>query len=112
MKGSSKPILRNVAAYVSSAIGSSFSTLHQRITQADRVLLLALALSFFTGIQGINWGWYGCLNADAMAFHSIGTSPPLHPGSFDKPPLLPYINNVLINEPSKWVSQVAAFFWS
>lgn len=95
---------------ISSPIASYFSSLLPRLARTDRILLLTLVLSFFSGINGLTWGWYGCLNPDAMAFRSIGTSPPFHPGNFDKPPLLPYINNVLINEPSKWVGQVAVFF--
>ncbi len=81
-----------------------------RIAGADKFLLCVIAFSFLSGIQGINWGHYSCLNPDSMAFRSIQSSPPLHPGSFDKPPLLPYINNVLINEPSKIVANAAVFF--
>ena len=80
------------------------------IAEADRYLLLAIVFSFLSGIQGINWGRYACLNPDAMAFRSINSIPPLHPGNFDKPPLLPYINNILINEPSKIVANAAIFF--
>ena len=93
-----------------SPMGAFFSRLWRRVAGADRVLLLALALSFFAGIQGLGWGRYACLNQDAMAFRSIASVPPLHPGNFDKPPLLPYINNVLINEPSKIVANAAIFF--
>lgn len=79
------------------------------LSGADKFLLLAIAAAFLNGLQGINWGWYGCLNEDAMAFRSIRTNPPLHPGSFDKPPLLPYINNVLINEPTKLAANTAVW---
>ena len=89
---------------------SWLSRLTGRIAGADKFLLCAIAFSFLSGIQGINWGHYGCLNDDAMAFRSIASVPPLHPGNFDKPPLLPYINNVLINEPSKLVANTAVFF--
>lgn len=91
-------------------VGAFVSRLSKWLACADRVLLLALMLSFFNGIQAINWGWYDCLNLDKMAFRSVGVSPPLHPGKFDKPPLLPYINNVLINEPSKLVAKGFIFF--
>ncbi len=91
-------------------MGSFVSSWRRSVAGIDRVLLLALALSFFSGIQALNWGWYGCLNQDAMAFRSIASIPPLHPGNFDKPPLLPYINNILINEPSKLVANAAIYF--
>ena len=81
-----------------------------RLRSTDKFLLLAIALALLSGIQGINWGHYSCLNDDAMAFRSIASVPPLHPGNFDKPPLLPYINNILINEPSKMVANAAIFF--
>lgn len=89
---------------------SLFSRLVGHVVGSDKFLFCAIAFSFLSGIQGINWGHYACLNPDAMAFRSIQSSPPLHPGSFDKPPLLPYINNVLINEPSKIVANAAVFF--
>lgn len=76
----------------------------------DPVLVLCLLISFFTGISALNWGGYDCLNPDATAFKSIKKSPPLHPERFDKPPLHTYINNMLINEPSKWVSGACVFF--
>jgi len=87
----------------------SVSKINGFFSQADKFLLLALLVSFLSGIQGINWGWYNCLNPDAMAFRSISSYPPLHPGNFDKPPLLTYLNNVLINEPTKLAANAVVF---
>jgi len=91
-------------------MNSFLSRLVDGIVGADKFLLLAIVFSFLSGIQGINWGYYNCLNDDSMAFRSIKSSPPLHPGNFDKPPLLPYINNILFNEPSKLVANTVVFF--
>jgi len=80
------------------------------LKNSDPALILCLLISFFSGITALNWGRYDCLNPDATAFKSIKKWPPLHPERFDKPPLHTYINNTLINEPSKWVTGACVFF--
>lgn len=76
---------------------------------ADRFLLLAVAAALLSGIHGITWGRYACLNPDDMASQSIQSVPPLHPGTFDKPPLIAYLNNILVNEPTRAAGWVAVF---
>ncbi len=44
-----------------------------------------------------------------MALRKIKSNPPLYPGSFDKPPLLTYINNAFVNEPSKALANAFVF---
>jgi len=72
---------------------------------ADRFLLLALAAALLSGIQGVNWGRYGCMNPDEMAAGGLKSNPPLHPGRFDKPPFFTYLNKFLVNEPIRTVSE-------
>ena len=79
------------------------------IASADKFLLFAVAAALLSGIHGITWGRYACLNPDDMASRSIASVPPLHPGRFDKPPLISYINNILVNEPTRAVGWVAVF---
>ncbi len=74
------------------------------------MLAVCLVLSFVLGISALNWGKYDCMNPDATAFKSIAKWPPLHPDRFDRPPLHSYINNMLINEPSKWVASATVVF--
>lgn len=81
-----------------------------RLKKTDPILILCLLISFFSGITALNWGRYDCLNPDATAFKSIKKWPPLHPERFDTPPLHTYLNNTLINEPSKWVTGACVFF--
>lgn len=80
------------------------------LASTDKFLLLAVAAALLSGIQGITWGRYACLNPDDMASRSIASVPPLHPGRFDKPPLISYINNILVNEPTRAGGWVAVFF--
>ena len=80
-----------------------------RLCSVDRFLVVAIAAALISGIQGLNWGVYSCLNPDQMALRRIKAKPALHPGSFDKPPLLTYINNTLVNEPTKVFAQLAIF---
>ncbi|MFA7344974.1 MAG: glycosyltransferase family 39 protein [Terrimicrobiaceae bacterium] len=92
------------------AAGPFFQSFFGRLKATDPILVLCLAISFFSGITALNWGRYDCLNPDATAFKSVKKWPPLHPERFDKPPLHTYINNTLINEPSKWVTGGCVFF--
>ncbi|MBJ7328099.1 MAG: glycosyltransferase family 39 protein [Chthoniobacterales bacterium] len=75
----------------------------------DKFLLFAVAASLLSGAHGITWGRYGCLNPDELAGRSLKSSPPLHPGSFDKPPLFSYLNKFLVNEPVRPVAYLVAY---
>jgi len=92
------------------ATGPAAGGLFLRLKKTDPILILCLWISFFTGITALTWGRYDCLNPDATAFKSIKKWPPLHPERFDTPPLHTYLNNTLINEPSKWVAGACVFF--
>lgn len=72
----------------------------------DRWLALALVLGGALGVQGMGWGRYDCLNADAMAFRTIFSSdrPPGHPGNFSKPPFYTYVNHVAARLPAQALS--------
>ena len=89
---------------------SFFRRFFRAIASADKFLVLAVAAALLSGIHGITWGRYACLNPDAMASRSLASVPPLHPRNFDKPPLLTYINNILVNEPTRAAGWVAVFF--
>jgi hypothetical protein len=89
---------------------SSFLQPFRAIASTDKFLLLAVAAALLSGIHGITWGRYACLNPDAMASRSVASVPPLHPGNFDKPPLLTYINNILVNESTRAAGWVAVCF--
>lgn len=77
----------------------------------DKWLLLAVVLGFGLGVQGLGWGRYDCLNVDAMAFRTIfsGSRPPMHPGTFLKPPFYTYVNHFVARLPATAISGAA--FW-
>ncbi|MEY3479652.1 MAG: hypothetical protein RIQ71_427 [Verrucomicrobiota bacterium] len=81
----------------------------RRFAVIDKFLLVAVVFSVLSGIHGITWGVYGCLNPDEMAGRSLASCPPFHPGRFDKPPLLSYLNKLLINEPIRPAVYLVAF---
>ena len=77
----------------------------------DKWLLLAVALGFAMGVQGLGWGRYDCLNVDSMAFRTIfsNSRPPMHPGGFLKPPFYTYVNHFVARLPATAISGAA--FW-
>ena len=106
-----KDVLRvSHTSSIPDAAGSASGGFFKRLKKTDPILILCLLVSFFSGITALNWGRYDCLNPDATAFKSVKKWPPLHPERFDKPPLHTYLNNTLINEPSKWVTGACVFF--
>lgn len=87
-------------------------SLAKRAGLGDRWLLAALVLGVALGAQGIGWGRYDCLNADAMAFRSLFAKdrPPMHPGEFLKPPFYTYVNHFVARLPATALS--APFFFA
>ena len=77
----------------------------------DKFLIAALALGFFSGLQGFNWGHFDCLNLDKMAFQNIFSRerPPFQPSSYLKPPFYTYTNHFVARIPAMTISSV--FFW-
>ncbi len=77
----------------------------------DGWLVLALLLGFALGMQGFTWGTYDCLNLDRMALKDMVAKqrPPLHPGSFLKPPFYSYMNHFLSRVPAQTFA--SNLFW-
>ena len=77
----------------------------------DKILILALVLGFFAGIQGFTWGRYDCLNLDKMAFQSVFDKNrlPFQPARYVKPPFYTYLNHFVARVPAMTVSSL--FFW-
>jgi hypothetical protein len=72
----------------------------------DSWLAVALLLGVALGVQGFTWGTYDCLNLDRMALKDMVAKqrPPLHPGSFYKPPLYTCMNHFLARVPAQTIA--------
>jgi hypothetical protein len=92
-------------------IAESCRSLIQKHGLRDKFLIAALALGFLSGAQGFNWGHYGCLNLDKMAFQNIFSRErlPFQPSSYVKPPFYTYLNHFVARIPAMTISSV--FFW-
>ena len=77
----------------------------------DGWLAVALLLGIALGVQGFTWGTYDCLNLDRMALKNVlgKQRPPLHPGSFLKPPFYTYMNHFLARVPAQTFA--SNLFW-
>ncbi len=77
----------------------------------DGWLGLALLCGVALGTQGLTWGTYDCLNLDRMALKNVLSKerPPLHPGSFFKPPFYTYMNHFLARVPAQTFA--SNLFW-
>ena len=77
----------------------------------DGWLAVALLLGIALGVQGFTWGTYDCLNLDRMALKNVmgKQHPPLHPGSFYKPPFYTYMNHFLARVPAQTFA--SNLFW-
>jgi len=91
--------------------GDRLAAAARRFGLLDNWLLLAVVLGLALGVQGLGWGRYNCLNADAMAFRNIFAKerPPMHPGEFLKPPFYTYVNHFVARLPATAVSSLV--FW-
>lgn len=77
----------------------------------DSWLALALLFGLALGLQGFTWGTYDCLNLDRMALKDMVAKqrPPLHPGTFFKPPFYSYMNHFLARIPAQTFA--SNLFW-
>jgi len=79
-----------------------------RITKTNKILLLALFLSFSFSLYGLHWGWVECWNPDQMAFRDLfhPDKIPFNPANFKKPPFHTYFNFFLSEVPFRIVRRI------
>ena len=110
--GRREPVIRSQAAGIPAILSHAGKWLIGRGSYLrDGWLALALLLGIALGAQGFTWGTYDCLNLDRMALKNVvgKNRPPLHPGSFYKPPFYTYLNHFLARVPAQ--SFASSLFW-